>query len=171
MSYKILHRADIEIFRLPEVKNYLRISHDYDDMWLGELINSSIEAAENFLRLKLVATRIETIFQAPQSRTIKLPLMPIARIISLTAKISEAKTELIENYEIDEGILKLQHLPTNQSLKVEYIAGFEDQSKIPSAIRQGILLHTAQTYESQGSASSISSEVERLYQPYRRMRI
>ena len=36
------------IWSIDQVKNYLRISHDYDDELLENLLNTAIEYAENF---------------------------------------------------------------------------------------------------------------------------
>lgn len=171
MSYKILHREEQELFRLPEIKNFLRISHNYDDMWIMELVNSSIEAAENFLRFRLLPIRVQVQQDRGCNSEMILPLVPVVEVTSIFAKTAIEEAKRIERYKLEDCLLKIADLPRFELVTVEYMAGYPDQKTIPAAIKQGILLHTAEMYDSHGTASSISEEVRKLYQPYRRMRI
>jgi len=170
MTYKILHIAQQELFRLPEVKNFLRISHDYDDPWVVSLIDSSIEAAENFLRLSLLPRRITMQVNNPNGWHFRLPLAPIAEITALKYHKGEMSQD-VAKYDVSDDILKIGNLPAYEHITVEYVAGYIDQRSIPSAIKQGIMLHTAQNYDSHGTDVALSDEVQKLYQPYRRMRV
>ena len=49
LKYKILEKESKAILKLKEVKNFLRISHDYDDSLVKELILAATEYAENFI--------------------------------------------------------------------------------------------------------------------------
>lgn len=169
MSYKILHRSEQEIFRLSEVKNFLRISHDYDDMWIMELINSSIEAAENFLRIKLLPTKIQVLKDRLRNSEMTLPLVPVIEIISVSIKTSVEDDRRVEKYSLEGSVLKIHNPPHFEFITVEYVAGYANQNTIPAAIKQGALLHTAEMYDSHGANSAISDEVRKLYQPYKKM--
>lgn len=169
MSYKILHKAEQEIFRLPEIKNFLRISHDYDDAWILELMNSSIEVAENFLRLRLLPTRVRVSQDRLSNSEMTMPLAPVAEVASIVVKTSLEEARRIEQYSFDDSVLKIPNLPYFDLITVEYVAGYPDQKTIPVAVRQGMLLHTAEMYDSHGVNSAISDEVRKLYQPYRKM--
>ncbi len=171
MSYKILRKADQEIFRLPEVKNFLRISHDYDDMWISELINGSIEVAENFLRLRLLPTSVQVRQRRLHNSEMTLPLTPVAEMTSIVIKTVTEEARRVEQYILEDSMLKIRDLPHFELITVEYIAGYQDQKAIPAAVRQGMLLHMAEMYDSHGANSAISDEVRKLYQPYRMMRI
>ena len=198
MTYKIIHRAEQEILRLPEIKNFLRISHDFDDLWINELIRCAIEAAERFMRFRLIPVKVELRSEYVNNGLIKLPIGSVAEVISITAKTNsnagldpasrqapeipgQARDDQIRNqdyqlispgkYEVKDFCIKLHDFPKNKSIKVEYIAGFIDQSTIPSVVKQGIMLHVAEMYDSHGSKTPISDEVLALYQSYRLMRI
>ena len=48
--YKILAIEKPEIWSLDEIKNYLRVTHDYDNNLITNLLNASIMMAENFTK-------------------------------------------------------------------------------------------------------------------------
>lgn len=169
MSYKILRRAEQEIFRLPEIKNFLRISHDYDDGWIMELVSSSIEAAENFLRFRLLSTSVQAYQNHLRNSKITLPLAPVAEFTEIVIKTATEEALRIERYSLEDSALKIPNLPHFELITVEYVAGYSDQGAILAAIKQGILLNTAEMYDSHGARSSISDKVRKLYQPYRKM--
>lgn len=52
INYVVLNIKKVEIWPLEEVKNYLRISHEYDDKLINNLIATSIDVAELFTGLK-----------------------------------------------------------------------------------------------------------------------
>jgi uncharacterized phiE125 gp8 family phage protein len=168
MTHKIIHVADQELFRLPEIKNFLRISHDYDDAWLPNILQGSIEAAENFLRLTLLARRVEIRAENIRQSKFILPLRPIAEILEIKAHKGEVVTD-IRNYKLSDETIKFSNLPAYDYITIIYNSGYLDQSKIPSAIKQGILLHVAEIYDSHGANAALSDEVRKLYQPHRKM--
>ncbi|MBP7190058.1 MAG: phage head-tail connector protein [Rickettsiaceae bacterium] len=171
-QHKILNIAQQEFLRLEDIKNYLRISHDYDDIWLLELINSAIEASENFLRKHIIARTIESKFYTITNYSLELPFSPVFHIDRVVT--SYAGQNIIcspENYILNDQLLKFQKLSRFEYITVIHKSGYEDQSLIPAAIKQGIMLHVAQMYDSHGTSSAISAEVGKLYQPYRKMRV
>lgn len=145
---------------IEEIKNYLRISHDYDDKWISDLIGGSIIAAENFLRLKVVKTRVEIICK--YMHTIYLPYLPIIDVESIFLKEKDSE---IKEYKVSGDKIEIDKIYYGK-LKVSYLAGY---SNIPTPIKQGIMLHIAESYDSRGMNSLISKDVRGLYQPYRRL--
>lgn len=169
MPYQILSTDSQAIVEMSALKNYLRISHDYDDIWLSELIYCAIGAAENFMRVKLLGSKIKMEVQSIKNNAVPLYGSPICEIIEVVAK---GKQEVIcapDNYYLENDILKFKQAPQAQNLTVEYIVGYKDQASIPAVIKQGILLHIAEMYDNHGMISSPSGEVKKLYQSYRKM--
>jgi uncharacterized phiE125 gp8 family phage protein len=56
LIYHIIDKKLDSIFTLKEVKNFLRISHSYDDDLIKNLIDAAIDYAENFTG-KFIYTR------------------------------------------------------------------------------------------------------------------
>lgn len=169
MSYKTLSIKPQSIFTLDIIKSYLRISHDYDDSWVMELLDAAISAAENFMRIRILETHISVKF-LPSCRFCSLPLVPVAKIIEVKAHVDDHDIDLHkEEYVMDKEIIKINNLPLYDLLSVEYIAGYIDKNDISASIKQGLILHVVEMYDSRGSICAISSEVQKLYQPYRRI--
>jgi uncharacterized phiE125 gp8 family phage protein len=169
MSYQILSIADQAIFHLDAIKNYLRISHNYDDVWISELILASIDAAENFLRRRLLATKILVHTNRIDRARLELPLAPIAEVLAITVHNGSKMLLPQAEYNISDQVITFRNLPIYQYITVEYIAGYLDQKAIPPSIKQGILLHIAEIYDRHANASAISGEVRKLYQPFRKI--
>lgn len=171
MPYQILSTDLQNMVTIPELKNYLRISHDYDDLWLSELIYCAIGAAENFMRIKLLGSKIKVDIHHLENSEVRLYGLPISEIIEVVAKGEQEVIFAPESYYLEDNILKFKEHRRAQDLIIEYIVGYKDQTKIPAAIRQGVLLHIAEMYDSRGASASISGEVQKLYQPYRKMMV
>lgn len=169
MSYQILSIAEQEIFNLPTIKTYLRISHDYDDPWINELINTAICAAENFLRRTLLPTTIKMHFEKIYGSKITLHSSPISEIKEIAGYTPEKIILTTDDYIIRDEQIIFRSLPNIEYVTVEYIAGYVNQFTIPNAIKQGMMLHIAEMYDSAGITAAISAEVQKLYQPYRKM--
>lgn len=171
MEYQILSVNTQEIFELSAIKNYLRISHDYDDPWLLELVECAICSAEKFLRISIIARKIKIRFDRVYNSRIILHSSPISLIseIMLHGDINIICSP--ENYSIKDQTIIFKKLSRFDYLTIEYIAGYINPSFIPQAIKQGMMLHIAEMYDSHGISGSISLEVQKLYQPYKRMLI
>ena len=79
VSYFVKGIKAEEIWPLEEVKNYLRISHKYDDNLIQSLIESATEAAENFTGLSIYQRQIECKIQNAKS-DFTLRYLPILRV-------------------------------------------------------------------------------------------
>lgn len=169
MSYQILSIAEQDFFDLAAIKTYLRISHDYDDPWINELINTAICASENFLRRTLLPTTIKMHFDKIYNSKITLHSSPISEVREIIVFDIGKRTLTADDYLLKNEQIIFKHLPRFEYITVEYIAGYIKQSTIPNAIKQGMMLHIAEMYDSAGITAAISSEVQKLYQPYRKM--
>lgn len=163
-----------KLWSLEDVKNYLRISHSYDDNLIVNLIDASIVAAENFTGLSLILKLVKSIYnQKQQSFTVKYkPINIIKKVIVEDGHdIYELKNE--EYYiDYDNYSVNLNKAFLKGGLIIEYLAGFEEAS-IPRSIKHGVLLHIAEMYDrqEQGSGYVFSNEIKNLYSPYRQLKI
>ncbi|WPY00223.1 Phage gp6-like head-tail connector protein [Candidatus Trichorickettsia mobilis] len=173
-SFKIIELLPQELWQLSEVKNYLRISDDYDDNLITNLIDTAISSAENFIGLSLVNRRIEFRAKLQKQQQFVLKYQPIRTITEIFTEKDENKTVLNnEQYYFDTTHSSLHLLqPINTTtLVVHYISGFSSNNT-PSTIKYGILLHVAEMYDREAALeNSFSSAVRNLYLPYRQLKI
>lgn len=169
VSYQILSVATQEIFDLPFIKTYLRISHNYDDIWIDELINSAICSAENFLRKTILPTKIKMRFDKIYNSEIILHSSPITQIIEILGYKPSEESISKDSFLLQNEQIIFKNLPKFEYLTVEYIAGYINPNNVPKTIKQGMMLHIAEMYDSRGITSAISIEVQKLYQPYRKI--
>jgi hypothetical protein len=163
-SYRILKQEDQNIFDLNQIKNYIRISIDYDDNMLLSMLDGVIQIAENFIKLSLVNRVIEVI--ASESNGVMLPFVPMIRILDVKRDDNPIQ---LDDLDIKNHEIKIRNKTKYKSLKVSYLAGYEDPSLIPSPIKQGILLHLASMYDSRGTTYVCPESVLSIYKSYRKM--
>lgn len=171
MNYKVLETRIVEIWPLEEVKNYLRVSHRYDDRMIRGLIQTAIESAEKFTSLSLYPRRVECNIENVAS-SIDFKYSPIIEINALVIKIAGAEQNILDDYghiETDTQTVHFTSKYVGKDLKITYRAGYKNN--IPRAVQHGILMHVAAMYDNPGGSASINSGVKDLYIPYRRLKI
>ena len=172
--FNVIKLDQLELWNLNEVKNYLRVSHDYDDKVIKNLIISAVDSAENFLGLSLHQRRVEFICNLRGRHVFQLKYSPIIEITDVTFEIAEQKRQLAEkeySYDAEYAALYLTRALSGEELKVSYLTGYEDRH-VPHAISQGVLLHICSMYDRDGDNNlSMSNEVKNLYHPYKKIRL
>ncbi|WP_316353510.1 head-tail connector protein [Candidatus Trichorickettsia mobilis] len=93
-SFKIIEILPQELWQLNEVKNYLRISDDYDDNLITNLIDTALVAAENFIGLSLINKHIEFRAKLQKQQQFVLKYQPIQKIEEIFTEKDEEKTVL-----------------------------------------------------------------------------
>lgn len=175
-KFKVLEVFDQKICTLEEVKNYLRIADNNDDILLDKLILAAIETAENFLGVTLIQRNIQFISTDNQMKKMfQLQYTPILKVQSFFLKKQEREINIPAYcYDLDEtdGILVLQKpIQPQDTLVMRYISGLEE-NRISHSIKQGILMHVSEMYDREElSASGLSQEVKNLYLPFKRFRV
>lgn len=172
INYTVTDTRNIEIWPLIEVKNYLRISHDYDDKLLSNLLVTATESAELFLGLKLNIKRLRVKINKA-SDVIRLKYVPILDIEIVSLEDADGKYNIMDDFgdvQTDSSTISLNSKYIGRDLEIEYKAGYLEDS-IPRAIRHGILMHVSDMYENSIDAVSLSSQIKDLYVPYRTMKI
>ena len=97
VSYFVKDIKTQEIWPLEEVKNYLRISHKYDDNLIQSLIESATEAAENFTGLSINQRRIECKIQSAKSN-FTLKYLPILSVEEVFLVKKEQKDKITDKF-------------------------------------------------------------------------
>jgi hypothetical protein len=198
MQLSLVEKPREEIVSLEEVKNYLRISHDFDDSLLDLIIKSTREAMESIIQKSvMVQTWAYTInndsicyngvneddFPVICYDIIRIPLPkpPVAKIISVK----------IDNQEIDNQHYRLEKFNSRfclclssaevlnarrkASIIIEYEAGISDKKEnIPYQLKLANLMLIANAYQerySYNQNSVISQGVKRLLEPFLNLRI
>ncbi len=172
INYTITDIRNIEIWPLIEVKNYLRISHDYDDRLLLNLLNSATESAEMFLGINLNIKSLRVKINKG-SDVIRLKYVPILDIETVSLEDANGKSNIMDDFgdiQTDGLTISLNSKYIARDLEIEYQAGYRGDS-IPKAIQHGILMHVSEMYENSIDAVSLSSQIKDLYTPYRIMKI
>lgn len=169
-DYIVSDVKNIEIWPLDEVKNYLRISHDYDDKLIVSLIDTAIDSAELFTGLSL---RTKQIFcklnHAMKFIRLKyLPILEIEEIILAGKAESNDVTSEFGDITTNTERLNIPDQYLGKNLEIKYQAGY---SEVPRPIRQGILMHIAAMYENSEDAVILSPQIKDLYAPYRMIKI
>lgn len=175
-TFKIQKIMDQRIWTLAQIKNYLRISHNYDDELISTIILTAISAVENYTGMHFVQKKVEYIAISQSRLKFDLKFRTILEIntIKITDDIT-SKTLLAGDYTIDYSrsiIYLIEPLTANQKLVIEFTVGFQ-QDLIPPTIKQGILIHICEMYDRDGESgiTGFSNEIKNLYSPYRLMRI
>lgn len=172
--FNVTKLNQLELWNLDEVKNYLRVSHDYDDKVIKNLIISAIDSAENFLGLSLHQRNVEFISNVVGRRVFQLKYSPVIEITDVTFEMTGRTRQLAKNeysYDAEYAALYLTRALAGEELKVSYTTGYENHN-IPHTISQGVLLHICSMYDREGdNALSMSNEVKDLYQPYKKIRL
>lgn len=163
-AYKILEYSEQNIVRLEDIKNYMRISGDNDDNLIIFFINSSIQTAENFMKISLTKKVIEV--QVDNSSDIRLPFVPVLEIMSV--EVNNKKLDADE-FILNKDILTLKNHVGCEKLKIIYSTGHQDPINIPMPVIQGIMSHIANMYDMRGVDLGSIDNILSFYKPYRRM--
>ncbi|MCP5370026.1 MAG: phage gp6-like head-tail connector protein [Rickettsiaceae bacterium] len=172
ISYEIKQNKS-NIFELSYIKDFLKITHDYEDMLLANLLNTSISYAEKLLRICITSSTIKAnIEESHKNIILKYP--SINSILSIILKTKEMiEEDITENfgtadYQINKITLADQFV--GQNICFNYQTGFAPDN-IPPQIKQAILLHLAKTYEQPANTSLIDKQIKELLIPYRIIKI
>ncbi len=159
--YKILDREEQNILAVDDIKNYARISIDDDDLLIKEMIEAAIIAAENFMRTALVKQTVEV--TGHNTNSLLLPIMPLIKILEV-----KCGDKILDENDYHHARDRIS-LESYGKTVAKYSAGYEDPKDIPAIIKQALLVHISQMYDSRGGTSISDDRIFDLYKPYRKM--
>ncbi len=177
INYKILESEQVFACSLEEVKNYLRISHNYDDQLLRSLIVSATDSAEIFMGMNISKKHIQCDIAGLNKESV-LKYFPVFEVKSFKTGGNKDALKPVDN----KGSLlinssrKIIITPgySEKYIQVEYTVGYaqERANNIPASIKHGILMHVSQMYDSGDMISNnLMQQVYNLYKPYRSIKI
>lgn len=145
MHYFRCFESEKSIISLIELKNYLRIDHDFDENILKKIIHSSTIMIENYLEKSLCYQQWRCILPSLKSKSIFLKFGPIERILSIQHG-NKFICEKDYTFNRDTSVINFKNvLIAEEQLTIEYMAGgdvFIDEN-----IRQALLILSARQYE------------------------
>lgn len=159
-SWKVTTKPEIEPVTLSELKEFAHIEYDDEDDLLNGFIESVRAAAEEYLGRALIQQTIKMKMDYWPSIVIKLPRPPL---ISVTEVVTIDEDDAETTYSSDNYYIATEATPGKLILKksitapintarnyggfqIEYKAGYgTDESDVPRAIRDGIMLWAAVT--------------------------
>lgn len=171
LIYKTIEIDRELIWSVEEIKNYLRISHDYDDALITSLSEAAIEYAENFTG-EFINKRKISCFVSGANKIIRLNPTYNINLISVHKVIKEDKENISDSFgdfNIQNFSMSLSELYINQDIEILYNCGFA--GAVPKALKLGMLKHISAMYELNESALDPVDEIRNLYLPYRKLKI
>jgi len=145
-----LVKTNIETTQLRPVtaelaKQYARIEGDDDDIIVNFLIDSALDAFENYTRALLYKREVTAVFTADSGDVVlPLPYAPIDEVISVNGS---------SDFTLQGRRVKTQ--ASGGEIEVIYTAGITD-SVVPFAIQEGILKYIASNYDDRQDLSAMN---------------
>jgi len=162
-----------EAISLSEVKNYLKVDFDNQDLFLNDLIKTVRESAEKILNRHITRKTIRQVNMGSNLQVIKLIHAPVIQINSISIIDNDKKEVLLDKseYYIDKfDSIYITKLPFLYSKVItSYDVGYQEHSMIPTSLKVGMLMHIASIYDG-GELLEFAPKVTLdLYQPYRKL--
>lgn len=191
---ELVEAPTVKPISLVEAKAHLRVDHGLDDALIERAIDVAIGHLDGYggiLGRALMAQRWRQFFPFwPASRCLPLRLAPAVSIVEIRVRAPDGGESVLDpaGYRLLSGASRPQALfPASASLTaaacdpdaiaVTYEAGYgAEPDKVPAPIRQAMLLMVGDMYRfpetivlGQSSAPPMSTTVDRLLAPYRRI--
>lgn len=170
---ELLQSDKANFIALNKAKQYLRVSHNYDDELISDMLEVAVCEAENFIgkSLKKSTWKLNIFGEIPQR--IRLNYGPVNKIERV--KIIKNNGEEIyvshQNYFLDffKEALYLRRSYICDMAEIIYSTGYP-QEHLPSSIKQGMLEHLAKLYDLRGTDHAMPLSAKSLYQSHKIMR-
>lgn len=172
---KIIKILPQEILNIEEIKNYLRISHDYDDKMLENFLLAAVNSAEKFTAICLFPKILESVFSPEYTKILHLRSKSVQEIISVKIFDQKEEKDLDKDQyyfsQYDFSLILKKHINKSKQVKITYKTETPVQ-EIPCEVKCGLLLHISEMYDRKEQMNpGMSIEVKSLYMPYRDLRI
>ena len=153
------------------LKEYLRISYDYDNELLQKLCQIAVSNAESFLRYSITAKDVKVNFLKEESKSkITLPIMYAEKISLVLHVFNDEENEIIpeDSYSFLQEKNLIEINPLRKCKEVEICYQTKNIINTNVDIQQGILIHIDYLYEKK-SNYAILNYLHEFYHPYRRI--
>lgn len=144
MNFRIVERPRAEPVSLDEIRSYLRVDDDENDLLLESLITVARSYCENYQRRAYMSQTLELtasghLFELPRSEELqKIESIKIDGVI-----IPE------EWYAVMPCLLAVVELNvlTDKPVVIRYVTGVDDAAAVPAEVKQAICLLVSHWYE------------------------
>lgn len=185
-SVQALGLPAVEPVGLAEVKTFLRITHDSEDAVLTGYISAARMFCENYTDKSFITRAYRLVLEhVPKGRVVEIPRSPLIDINSVKTYAANGAVTVFnaDLYEVDcaqnrlclkDGAVLPSGLRSYNAVEIEFTAGYGAAAEdVPEALRQAILIKTAQLYEyrAEDAAPGGFDLIASLLRPYKRMRI
>jgi uncharacterized phiE125 gp8 family phage protein len=186
MPWIALTQPTAEPVTLAEARSFLRESLPEDDPLITALIRAARELVEKETGLCLLNRDIAEYRDAwPQAPTLELQSWPVAEVKELRVAGADGATSLIDpaHYYLDAASrpARLVLRPGRQApragqaangIQVTLTAGFgATPDKLPESLRQAVQMQLAQMFAQRSAIAGLAPDVQRLLQPWRRLKL
>lgn len=179
--------SENSVVSLEDVKAFLRVEHDGDDVTLQLLIASATEEIQEYTSKYLVEQDGEVFLQLPLTKTVEFSRTPI-RINGVEAYYAAGSDPT--SAQLEDGIdfdfnantstleflsgAKLVGLRRSNPIVVFATLGYSSADgdvyyMIPAAIKQAVLHRVAECYENREAPVELSPAIKRMVHPYKRI--
>lgn len=149
MQIEIVKSEPNNLFDLPFLKNYLRVTNEQDDKLIAELLNTATAFVEEDLGKSIVK---KTIKVTHHNNRFVIPSGPVTKIINVTRNgknLAENDYKLRVD-EFDNTEIETPFRWKDAELVIVYEAGYEIKN-VPHSMKQAILAVLAYIYEHRGN--------------------
>lgn len=196
MGLIVVVPPSVEPVTLAEVKLYLRVEHDDDDVLITELIRTAREQVEAYTCRSLITQTLELRLEGYQDDTfatqlrrgeLRLPRPPVRSIVSFQyvdpsgMLLAMPPTTYETAFDQEPAVMRAVHGSywptlgyTYGTVQVRYVAGYgANGSAVPSSLRLAIMFLLSHYYENRGpemtgvSIATFNRTEENLMNPYR----
>lgn len=183
--------------KLDVAKQHLKVEHGAEDGLISLYIAAAASRIATMSGLSLTATRLRAAFDASAIAraheggriVLELPRPPLLQLVSTSFVRDDSSVLLVSpaaievdavtrpaRIAIDASVIAGESLRSRNALFVEFDAGFGNAAEdVPPALRQAVLLLTADAYERREPAAVPSQAVEQqiwhLLSPFRQVRL
>lgn len=171
IRYEVISKNTDPILDLDEVKNYLRISHNYDDQLIVNLVQAAVEYAENFTGKMINETHVLCKISKANS-LIVLQHFPIKDLLSVEF-LEKGKTKDITNLygavSMVESKIKLNPSFRGKDILINYNCGYGKD--LPMILKMTLMKHVCNMYEFNTDVTEVHNDINRSYASYRKLKI
>lgn len=135
-----------------EAKTHLRITSNAEDLQVQSLIGAASQFAESFMNRKLLA-QTHALYLEEFPSKIQLPFGEIQSVQSIVYYDDSDTEQTLDSADYrlnDLGEITFLSKLKARDIKITFICGYADPTKIPLQIKQGILMRVETLYSARG---------------------
>jgi hypothetical protein len=156
MKESIIKDDFYEVIPLKELKHFLRINGEHDDMLLRSLTKTAIQFAENFLETEILKKEIKATFVFKNKIVLKKPILEIISVKHGNEDIS-FKTE---------GKYLIPNVKIGSEIEIIYISGVEE-NHLKADLKAALMGHILSLYDLKNGGGKVPPFCLSIYNQYK----